>query len=103
MRSLNSEEATIVSTSANLDDIKFSAASFPNPYADHFGLKVETRDITEEITITVFDMTGKKLEQHSVSPNRLHELQIGSGYSKGVYNVVVNQGKEMKTMRVIKD
>jgi len=32
----------------------------------------------------------------------ISELQIGANYTSGTYNVVVSQGKNVKTLRVIK-
>jgi hypothetical protein len=43
-------------------------------------------------------MLGRSIEQRQMSS----DAQIGSNYAKGVYNVIVNQGANVKTLRVIK-
>jgi hypothetical protein len=47
-------------------------------------------------------MIGKLIYKNEVQLNAVSELQIGDNYPAGVYNVVVTQGKKVKTLRVIK-
>ena len=47
-------------------------------------------------------MTGKLIEERELNSGEISELKIGAGYPSGIYNVVVNQGGEVKTTRVIK-
>ncbi|WP_353151723.1 hypothetical protein [Flavobacterium sp.] len=47
-------------------------------------------------------MTGKLIENREVMPSDLEDLQLGSNWSTGVYNVIVAQDNQMKTMRMIK-
>jgi hypothetical protein len=47
-------------------------------------------------------MTGRLIERRDVRPSDMVEQQIGDRYPSGVYNVVVTQGEEVKTVRVIK-
>jgi hypothetical protein len=44
-------------------------------------------------------MLGRSIEQRQLQS----EDQIGSNYAKGIYNVIVSQGTEVKTLRVIKE
>jgi hypothetical protein len=55
-----------------------------------------------KVAVVVYDMTGKLVEQREVSPSEVSELQIGDRFPSGVYNIVVTQGEEVKTLRVVK-
>jgi len=43
-------------------------------------------------------MLGRSVEQRQLKS----DSQIGSNYAKGIYNVIVTQGANVKTLRVIK-
>ena len=79
----------------------FEVVAYPNPYKENFKLSVTTLS-QEKVRITVYDMIGKLIELREVKPSEISELQIGDTYSMGVYNIVLNQGVEQKTIRVIK-
>ena len=53
--------------------------------------------------VKVYDMIGKLINKMEVSPSKVAGLQIGDRYPSGVYNVIVSQGTEVKTLRVIKE
>jgi hypothetical protein len=44
-------------------------------------------------------MTGRLIEQRQAASK---SVEIGNNYPTGVYNVIVNQGENTKTIRVIK-
>jgi hypothetical protein len=47
-------------------------------------------------------MTGKLIDKTEVTPSAVNDLQLGTNYPTGVYNVIVSQGENVKTLRVIK-
>jgi len=47
-------------------------------------------------------MIGRLLEKHQENVSEINTLKIGNNYPAGVYNVIVTQGLEVKTVRVIK-
>jgi hypothetical protein len=47
-------------------------------------------------------MTGKLIEDREVEPSSLEGLQLGSEWASGVYNVIIAQDNEVKTIRMIK-
>jgi hypothetical protein len=47
-------------------------------------------------------MIGKLIYKNEVQFNAVSELQIGGNYPAGVYNVVVTQDANIKTLRLIK-
>ena len=80
---------------------RFEVKAYPNPYTETFNLSLSTAS-EGKIGIVVYDMTGRLLERREVRPSDMVEQQIGDRYPSGVYNVVVTQGEEVKTLRVIK-
>ena len=47
-------------------------------------------------------MTGRMLEQKEVAIGEVSLLEIGERFPAGVYNVIVSQGDEVRTLRVVK-
>jgi hypothetical protein len=74
---------------------------YPNPYTSAFQLDIDTTS-QSELEIKVYDMVGKLLEVRKVSITESTNQEIGSSYPSGIYNVIVTQGANMKTLRVIK-
>ena len=75
--------------------------TYPNPFADNFKLDVVTTS-EEVINVKVYDMLGKLVENSNVEASNIDTLEVGSTFPSGVYNVIVSQGNEVKTQRVIK-
>jgi hypothetical protein len=80
---------------------EFKAIAYPNPFATSFAIDVRTSN-TETVSLTVYDMTGRLLEVKEVKAQDVTSYQFGEGYPSGVYNVVVTQGEEARTVRVVK-
>jgi hypothetical protein len=79
----------------------FSAIAYPSPFTDNFTLNVTTpSDAT--VQVMVYDMIGKLVDQREVSAADATTLEIGDRFPSGVYNVIVTQGDNTKTLRVIK-
>jgi hypothetical protein len=78
-----------------------TVSAYPNPYSESFNLNLETSSV-EKVGLSVYDMTGRLIEQRDVNASEVSELQVGDRYPSGVYNVIVTQGSEVKTLRVIK-
>ena len=54
------------------------------------------------VHLKVYDMIGRLIDQRDVEVSNLETSPIGDNYPSGVYNVVVTQGDEVKTVRVVK-
>jgi hypothetical protein len=80
---------------------EFKAIAYPNPFATSFALDVKTSN-TEKVSLTVYDMAGRLLEVKEVNASEVANYQFGDRYPSGVYNVIVTQGEETKTVRVVK-
>jgi hypothetical protein len=79
----------------------FSVKAYPNPYTETFNLSLTTSS-EDKVSVVVYDMTGRLIERREERPSDMVEQQIGNRYPSGVYNIVVTQGEEVKTLRVIK-
>jgi hypothetical protein len=79
----------------------FSVVAYPNPSNNVFNFKVNGAS-DEAVSILVFDMTGRQIENKVVKYNDIENISLGQNYSSGVYNVIVSQGMNNKTVRLIK-
>ena len=79
---------------------EFNVIAYPNPSSDVFTLEVQSLGKGKSTTgVQVYDMTGRLIEQRQEESN---SVEVGNNYPSGVYIVIVSQGEEMKTLRVIK-
>ncbi|MGL2964822.1 T9SS type A sorting domain-containing protein, partial [Flavobacterium sp. RSB2_4_14] len=78
-----------------------SVKVYPNPYTESFKLDLTTSS-EDKVGVAIYDMTGKLIEQREVNSSDIQSIQIGDRYPTGVYNVIVTQGTEVKTLRVVK-
>ena len=76
----------------------FDAVAYPNPFAGSFNLAVSGAETTR---VKVYDMTGRLLESVKFEPAN-GDAVIGDNYPSGVYTVIVEQGNQAETLRVIK-
>jgi hypothetical protein len=74
-------------------DLKVIA--YPNPSTEGFTIKSSNG---KSFGVQVYDMLGRSVEQRQLKS----DSQIGSNYAKGIYNVIVTQDAQVKTLRVIK-
>ncbi len=77
----------------------FQAIASPNPFASTFGLNLSTTS-EEAVQVRVYDMLGKLVEDRKAQASDI--IELGDNYPSGVYNVIVSQGENTKTLRVIK-
>jgi hypothetical protein len=82
-------------------ETNFNATAYPNPFAANFKLNVTTTS-AEALQVKVYDMLGKLIENSIIDPIQVRGLEVGNNYPSGVYNVIVSQGDNIKTLRVIK-
>lgn len=83
------------------DDTDFKVVAYPNPYSDEFNLDITT--LSESgLQIKIYDMMGRTIESHQATVSDLSTVTFGKNYASGVYNVIVTQGENVKTLRVIK-
>ena len=81
--------------------VPFEVLAYPNPSSNNFNLALTTSS-SEKVEVIVYDAIGRLINKMEVSPTEVSEMKIGDSYPAGVYNLIVSQGTEMKTLRVIK-
>jgi Secretion system C-terminal sorting domain len=86
---------------ADANAVAFQATAYPNPFTETFMLDVKTSS-EEYIQVRVYDMLGKLIEDKKVDVSSITNLEVGTRFPAGVYNVIVSQGDSVKTLRVIK-
>lgn len=79
----------------------FDVSAYPNPYETEFNLNIETPS-KEDVNIYVYDMLGKLVDSRQVNYLDVENLHIGGNFAAGIYNVIVSQANEMKSIRLIK-
>jgi hypothetical protein len=79
----------------------FSVVAYPNPFSQGFQLDVKTEN-AGIVSIKTYDMLGRLIEERSSKVNTLENLTIGTNYPSGVYNVIVSQEDDIRTVRVVK-
>jgi hypothetical protein len=85
-----------------IENIDFSLIAYPNPSYSDFKLQVNDAS-DENVSILVFDMTGRQIENKELNASAIENITIGQNYSAGIYNVIVSQGKNTKTVRLVKN
>jgi len=48
-------------------------------------------------------MTGRQIENKEVNASDVENITIGQNYSTGIYNIIVSQGINTKTVRLVKN
>lgn len=86
---------------ADLGTTSFKVTGYPNPYTNTFQLDITTQS-NATVTVMVYNMIGKLIEVRNSGISELGTMEIGDRYATGVYNVMVTQGTEVKTLRMIK-
>jgi hypothetical protein len=82
-------------------DNTFEAIAYPNPFAANFKLDLKTNS-EASIQVRVYDMIGKLVDDKMINGSDIQNFELGNQYPSGVYNIVVSQESETKTLRVIK-
>jgi hypothetical protein len=72
---------------------------YPNPTTNQFSVQVNTT-ATEEAVVRLLDVQGRFIKSVKVAANQT--ISLGSELKAGAYLLEVRQGKEVKTIRVIK-
>jgi hypothetical protein len=73
----------------------------PNPFGEYFGIDL-TSFSSDEIEVKIYDMLGKLIQSSRSTTSEISQVTFGANFPSGVYNVIVSQGENIKTLRVIK-
>jgi hypothetical protein len=87
-------------TQSRITDASEMPKVYPNPYSEYFSMGALPSDA--EVSVGIYDMTGRLLESHKTTGNALPSLQLGKGFPTGVYNLIINESDTIRTHRVVK-
>ena len=79
----------------------FEARAYPNPFDSNFNIELQTNS-DENVSIKAYDMLGRLVETHDTTISDFYSQKIGTTFSSGVYTIVITQGDNIRTVRVIK-
>jgi hypothetical protein len=75
---------------------------YPNPFTDNFAINLSGK-YDDLVSVSIYDMSGKILENHAVLTDELESLKVGSELSGGIYNVVITSGNQIIQKKVVKE
>ncbi|HEV8507921.1 MAG TPA: Ig-like domain repeat protein, partial [Chitinophagaceae bacterium] len=79
----------------------FDVVASPNPTNHLFNITVQSNNAVDKILVRTVDVLGRVVEnRNSVIPGQTFKL--GENYRPGIYWVEIIQGKERRTLRLIK-
>jgi sugar lactone lactonase YvrE len=82
-------------------ELSYSVIVYPNPFSETYSLTVNSES-KSNITLNVFDVSGRLLENRELSYTDLSSYKFGDLYPSGVYTLTVKQDDNTDTIRVIK-
>ncbi len=82
--------------------INYNVILYPNPSVSTFSLNLVS-DSDADVEISVFDLQGRNIENKTISKDNLNSIVLGANLPSGIYNVVVKQGENIKSQRLIKN
>ena len=87
---------------SNTSFTKENVKLYPNPYNENFKIAIPQFS-SDDVTVKVYDMLGKTTETINVSVLELQTLELGKNYKSGIYTILVQQGTNLQTLRVVKE
>jgi hypothetical protein len=81
--------------------INYNVILYPNPSVSTFSLNLVS-DSDADVEISVFDLQGRNIENKTFNKEDIHSITIGDTLPTGIYNVIVKQGENIKSQRLIK-
>lgn len=85
----------------NIPISDFETKAYPNPFTGSFKIEINSTS-DEKIQIKIYDLLGRLIDQIDSTINDIENQHIGDKLNTGVYNIIVSQGENTKTMRVVK-
>lgn len=83
-----------------VEALSLEVKAVPNPSHSAFTLHVRSKS-NDEIKLTVTDVVGRILVEKKGSSN--DQYNFGNSFTKGIYFIIVSQGTNSKTIRVVKE
>lgn len=92
--------ATILKSAPN--DSTFKVTMSPNPFDKSFSLQIQS-PLKEDVTVTIYDVLGKKLTSETMGVEDLKNAIFGTGLASGIYQAVITQGEYKEIIKIIKN
>lgn len=80
---------------------KLLIKAYPNPSTHYFTLQIQGAKASDLVDVSVTDMMGRLVEQHSNLPAN-KTLRIGEKYRNGIYFIEVSSGAEKNQLKLVK-
>ena len=105
VKSPNTSQSTCTSTRKGADATGKVAPSstfmvYPNPFSNTFS--INSTNLNHSINMSIYDVLGRSVETRTITPDEFNSPLYGRDYPTGMYNIILNQATEQKTLRVIK-
>lgn len=84
---------------ASIESIPFASNVWPNPSSDGFKLDVQSSS-NENAVLSIFDINGRLVS--NVNAGSQQTISFGENLKAGIYMVVVRQGNNSNTFKVVK-
>lgn len=102
-----SEEIELIQT-RKMNEGLFEVNASPNPYTDDFSLYIKYANKIEMINLSVYDMSGRLMEQIVINPEDIETTnqlvpRFGKNFSAGIYLIEVRQGSNQTVIRQVKN
>ena len=85
-----------------ITESNFKVTMSPNPFDKSFSLQLQS-PMKDDVTVTVFDVLGKKLSNETLTVEDLKNTIFGTGLASGVYQAVISQGEHKEIIKIIKN
>lgn len=83
----------------SIENVPLTTTVWPNPSTNSFNLEVQSNS-NEKVILTVFDPYGRLLSNQNANSNQI--TTFGKDLKAGTYLVLVRQGNNSKTIKVVK-
>jgi SprB repeat/Secretion system C-terminal sorting domain len=91
---------TSFDANANSETVSLNFKAVPNPTSAYFTLQI-AGNATDKIKLRILDLNGREIEVRN-NLNSGQIIQLGSNYRSGIYIAELTQGRERKTLKLVK-
>lgn len=79
----------------------FNVTLFPNPFNEEFNINLKSLS-TEPIELETYDLLGRKINSQIIKPTEINSKRNGNDFLPGIYTLFIKQGKQNKSIKIIK-
>jgi hypothetical protein len=87
--------------SDSIANVEYAVKAYPNPFFDNFKLLL-TSASEKTVEVVVYDLLGRMIARKTVKAADINTIELGNEYTAGIYNVIISQGNDFETLRMIK-